>query len=320
MAVDRSQRRSMADAVPVPAAAAPAPVSGSRSEATPAADDQLRQQMAGLDRLELAAAPPRRRSARAWSAAWPKLAALAIALLAWQLVVSSGWKPEHLLPGPKKVLLELQDMAADGSLGTAISITARRALVGFGMALVIGVVTGSLIARVRVLRSAFGSFITGLQTMPSIAWFPLAILLFQPSEAAIRFVVVLGAAPSIANGLISGADQVPPLLLRAGKALGAKGWAAFRHVVLPASLPPFLAGSKQGWAFAWRSLLAGELLVVIPSQLSIGVTLQNARDLLDAPRLLATMLVILVIGIIVDSVLFGTIERAVRKRWGLVGP
>lgn len=289
-------------------------------QATAGADDQLAQQLAGLDRLELAAAPPRRHRARAWSAAWPKLAALAIALLAWQLVVASGWKPEHLLPGPKTVFGELQDMAADGSLGTAVSITARRALVGFGMALVIGMVMGSLIARVRGLRSAFGSFITGLQTMPSIAWFPLAILLFQPSEAAIRFVVVLGAAPSIANGLISGADQVPPLLLRAGKALGAKGWAAFRHVVLPASLPPFLAGAKQGWAFAWRSLLAGELLVVIPSQLSIGVTLQNARDLLDTPRLLATMLVILVIGIIVDSVLFATIERAVRKRWGLVGP
>ena len=116
-------------------------------------------------------------------------------------------------------------------------------------------------SRSRVLRAAVGSLITGLQTMPSIAWFPLAILLFKLTEAAIMFVVVLGAAPSIANGLISGVDHVPPIMLRAGRVLGAKGISAYRHVMLPAALPSFIAGLKQGWAFAWRSLMAGELLV-----------------------------------------------------------
>ena len=130
----------------------------------------------------------------------------------------------------------------------------------------IGTVVGSLVARIPTLRAAFGSLITGLQTMPSIAWFPLAILIFQLSERAILFVVVLGAAPSIANGLITGADNVPPILLRAGRVLGARGLAAYRYVVLPASLPSFVGGLKQGWAFAWRSLMAGELLVVIRGQ------------------------------------------------------
>ena len=129
----------------------------------------------------------------------------------------------------------------------------------------------------RVLRAAFGSMITGLQTMPSIAWFPLAIVLFQLSERAILFVVVLGAAPSIANGLIAGADNIPPILLRAGRVLGARGMSAFRHVILPASLPSFVGGLKQGWAFAWRSLMAGELLDVVQGKPSVGVQARPGR-------------------------------------------
>jgi NitT/TauT family transport system permease protein len=194
----------------------------------------------------------------------------------------------------------------------------RRAAVGFAISLVIGVVLGSIVARVRLARVAFGSLITGIQTMPSIAWFPLAILLFQISEAAILFVVVLGAAPAIANGLISGADHIPPVLLRAGRVLGARGLSAYRHIILPASLPSFVTGLKQGWAFAWRSLMAGELLVVIADQPSIGFLLQTNRNLADAEGLLATMVVILVIGVVVDSVVFGRLDHAVRSRWGLV--
>ena len=139
--------------------------------------------------------------------------------------------------------------------------------------------------------------------MPSVAWFPLAFLLFGISEGAIRFVVVLGAAPSIANGLIAGVDQVPPLLLRAGRVLGAKGVVdvAPRH---PAGGAPALpvGGLKQGWAFSWRSLMAGELLVIIRGQQSLGVLLlRPGRDLNDSEGLLAAMLVILFVGIVVDA-------------------
>jgi NitT/TauT family transport system permease protein len=169
------------------------------------------------------------------------------------------------------------------------------------------------------VRSAVGALITGLQTMPSIAWFPLAILLFKLSEAAILFVVVMGAAPSIANGLISGVDHVPPLLLRAGRMAGAQGIRLYRHVVLPAALPSFVGGLKQGWAFAWRSLMAGELLVLIPGTSSIGSRLEFARTNVDTPALLAMMVVILVIGLVVDTV-FGRADGAIRRRWGLVDP
>lgn len=181
----------------------------------------------------------------------------------------------------------------------------------------VGVLVGSIVASSKVVRSAVGSMITGLQTMPSIAWFPLAIMLFKRTEGAILFVVVIGAAPSIANGLIAGVDHVPPMLLRAGRMMGARGVAAYRHVVLPASLPSFVAGLKQGWAFAWRSLMAGELLVIL-GRPSVGFLLQEKRNLNDAPGLLAMMIVVLLIGIVVDTVLFGNLDRWIRRRWGLV--
>jgi NitT/TauT family transport system permease protein len=172
-----------------------------------------------------------------------------------------------------------------------------------------------LVSRFRVVRSAIGSMITGLQTMPTIAWFPLTILLLGANETAILFVVVLGAAPSIANGLISGVDHIPPILLRAGRVLGARGLRNYRHVILPAALPGFVAGLKQGWAFAWRSLMAGELLVILGN--SLGAGLQFARDLSDARGLISRMIVILLIGILVDSLGFARAEAAIRDRWGL---
>jgi NitT/TauT family transport system permease protein len=130
--------------------------------------------------------------------------------------------------------------------------------------------------------------------------------------------VVLGAAPAIANGLIQGADHVPPLLVRAGRVMGAKGFSLYRFVVLPASLPSFVGGLKQGWAFSWRSLMAGELLVIIANKPSIGFQLQVGREFSNADLVLAVMIVILVIGILVDEVVFGTLDRWVRRRWGLI--
>ncbi|HEY2812863.1 MAG TPA: ABC transporter permease [Acidimicrobiales bacterium] len=278
----------------------------------------LTEELAGLDALELADRNRVSRTHRIWSATWPKVAAVAIALGLWQLVVWSGWKPEYVLPGPAKVAGELRDEIADGRLQRALWLTLGRAARGYAIAIVIGVAVGSIVASSKIVRSAFGSFITGLQTMPSVAWFPLALLLFKRSEAAILFVVVLGAAPSIANGLLSGIDQIPPLYLRAGRVLGARGLTLYRRVILPAALPGFVGGMKQGWAFAWRSLMAGELIVIIAGHQSIGVLMQNARDFSDAPALMASMVVILTVGIVVDAVFFAGLERTIRRRRGLL--
>ena len=235
---------------------------------------------------------------------------MGIFLLIWQCIVWSGWKPEYALPGPRAVLARLWEDLQTAELWEAIGITLRRGVWGFAIAIVIGVVVGALVSQFKFLRSAVGSMITGLQTMPSIAWFPLAILLFKLSDAAITFVVVLGAAPSVANGLIHGIDHIPQNLTRAGRVLGARGLVAYRHVILPAALPDFVAGLKQGWAFAWRSLLAGELIVIIANQTSLGQYLAFNRELADAEGLIAIMIVIFVIGVVIDAI--SAIERSAR--------
>jgi sulfonate transport system permease protein len=279
--------------------------------------------MAGLDALELAggAGSRRLRGARGFavaarSALWPRLLALAIAVGGWQLVVWAGWRPEYVLPGPVAVLAELWRLAGTGDFWIAVATTLRRALTGFALAGVIGFVLGVAVARSRPLRAALGSMITAMQTMPSIAWFPLAILLFQLTESAIAFVVVLGAAPSVANGVLAGVDYVPPLLLRAGRNLGARGLTLYRYVIAPASLPAVVAGLKQGWAFAWRSLMAGELLVIIANRPSLGARLDFARQFSDAPGLLAYMVVILLLGLLVDAA-FGSADRGIRRVFGI---
>jgi NitT/TauT family transport system permease protein len=276
--------------------------------------------LAGLDRLELSPQPGRDflRGTRikVLGGLWPKLLAIVIVLALWELLYLSNYKPHYIFPGPATVLPNLWDQANHSLLWQAIGTTMRRAVIGFGLALVIGSVVGALVSRIKVLRAAVGSMITGLQTMPSIAWFPFAIIFFGLNTSAILFVIVLGAAPSIANGLIAGVDYTPPLLLRAGKTMGLRGLALWRHLILPASLPTFVAGLKQGWAFAWRSLMAGELLVIIAGTSSIGVLLSSDQDQSDMPSAMSIMIVILILGIAVDA-LFGAVDKSIRRRRGL---
>ena len=281
---------------------------------------RLDQDLAGLDALELAEKTRTSLLRRAWRATWPKLGAIALFFGIWQLVVWSGWRPPHLLPPPSAVFAELGEMWTDGILVTAIENTLRMAAIGYVIAVVLGTALGLAVARVRVLRAAFGSLITGLQTMPSVAWVPWSILLFKLSTGAILFVTVIGSVPAIANGLISGTDQINPVMLRAGRVLGARGLRSYRHIVLPASLPGFVGGLKQGWAFAWRSLMAGEIITTIPGEPNVGGLLNINRTLSNAAGVMAMMLIILVIGIVVDALLFSTLERAVARRWGLSGP
>lgn len=279
--------------------------------------DRIDEELAGLDRLEIPAdtRPPLAR--RAWATTWPKLAAIGIVLLVWQVAVWAEWRKVYLLPPPKAVFARLWDDIGTADMWNAVFHTMQRAVVGFLVAIVIGTAIGLAVSASRVVRTAIGSMITGLQTMPSIAWFPLALLLFGLDNSAIYFVVVLGAAPSIANGLIHGVDSMPPLLRRVGRSMGASRTGLYRDFVVPAAMPSVVAGLKQGWAFAWRSLMAGELLVVIPGTQTIGTRLQFARELSDAEGVMATMIVILVIGIFVDAMVFSRLERRVLKARGL---
>jgi NitT/TauT family transport system permease protein len=271
------------------------------------------------DVLEATARRPGRMPVlRLWSWLWPKVAAVAIVLAAWQAAVWSGWQPDYVLPGPLPVFQRLAQDLGNRNFDVGILITLRRALTGYAIAVAIGSVAGILIARITVLRRAIGSAILGLQSMPSIVWFPVAILLFGLNEKAIFFVVILGAAPSVAGGLLSGVDHVQPLLVRVGRVMGARGMSLYRHVILPAALPSFVGGLKQGWAFAWRSLMAGEIIGIVGHQFGIGQQIQVARDFADMQQLLAIIVVIFVIGVVIDSV-FGSLDRVIRRRWGLLG-
>lgn len=265
-------------------------------------------------------APPRIRLpiARIWSGTWPKGAAIVLGLAAWQAVIWSGWKPDYVLPGPLPVFQRLaQDLRSPG-FDLGVAVTLRRALLGYAIAVAIGSVAGVAIARVLVLRRAVGSAILGLQSMPSIAWFPFAIMLFGLNETAIFFVIIMGAAPAIAGGLLSGVDHVQPLLVRVGRVMGAHGLVLYRHVILPAALPAFVGGLKQGWAFAWRSLMAGEIIGIVSHQLSVGQQIEFARQFADPEQLLAILIVVFVISVVIDA-LFGLLDRSIRRRWGLGG-
>jgi NitT/TauT family transport system permease protein len=289
------------------------------------ADLTDRRALAGLDNLELqealAAGPGRkgRLAAKIWAATWPKLLAIALVLLLWQLVWVlniRGTSGNGIMKGPIRTLPVLWDELQHAQLWGAIGTTLHRAVIGYAAAVVIGSLVGAVVSRVKPLRAAVGSIITGLQTMPSIAWFPFAIIFFGLSNAAILFVIILGAAPSIANGLIAGVDYTPPLLLRAGKVLGLKRIALYRYLILPASLPSFIAGMKQGWAFAWRSLMAGELLVTLGT-FSLGRLLSNNQENQDMAGAISIMIVILLVGILVDMG-FNQVNGVIRRRWGLV--
>jgi len=249
----------------------------------------------------------------------PGLGGIALLYAIWAAVVASGWRPEWVLPAPKAVLHRIWIELAYVDTWIALRITLQRALLGYAIALAIGLFVGLAMVRLRWLRGAFGGFTTGLQTLPSIVWFPFAILMFQLGEAAILFVVVLGAAPSIANGLLDAVDQIPPQLVKAGRSLGARGFTLYRRVVIPAALPGFVNGLKQGWAFSWRSLMAGELIVIIGDRPSIGTRLAASRDLADAEGLMAWMIVILAIGLLIHLFGFGLAEQRMMGKRGLLG-
>jgi len=280
------------------------------------------QALRGLDSLELQPGrgqqDPGRLARKAWAALWPKLLAIALVVAVWELITLTGWK-KYVLKGPGPVFSDLWQQMQHGMLWSTIGWTMRSALIGYVVALLIGSVVGLLVARIKPLRAAVGSIITGLQTMPSVAWAPFAIILFGEDNSAILFVVILGAAPSIANGLITGVDYTPPLLLRAGKTMGLRGIALYRYLILPASLPAYVAGLKQGWAFAWRSLMAAELFIAIVGQISIGQQLSVDQQSLDFAGASTMIIVILVIGIVVDT-LFTKADTAIRRRRGLLDP
>lgn len=280
--------------------------------------DDLASLEAGLDALEATDARKRHRGRKVLSATWPPVLAVGVLLGLWELGYRSGVKPSYALPSPMDVALVLRSQLRDGTLLDAMRTSLTRGGLGFLIALAIGTPLGILIARVHPIRRGIGPLVSGLQSLPSVAWVPAAIIFFGIGDTAIYAVVLLGATPSIANGMVSGIDQIPPLYQRVGRVLGASGLSAARHVLLPAALPGYVGGLRQGWAFSWRSLMAAELIVNSPELgQGLGQLLDTGRNLNDMSLVFAGILGILVVGIAVELCVFAPIERSVLRRRGL---
>jgi len=281
--------------------------------------DDRRAFEAGLDALEAPALPSRPGPGAVFvRSVLPPLVAVAVFIVLWQLAYSSELKPSYALPSPLDVLHTFGQTVGDGRAWDAISISVTRGAAGFLASLAVGTVLGLAMWRSRWLRAALGPFVSGLQSLPSVAWVPAAIIWFGLSDAAIYAVVLLGAVPSIANGLLAGFDQVPPLLDRVGRVLGLGIAGRIRHVLLPAALPGYLAGLKQGWAFSWRSLMAAELITYSPALgIGLGQQLNIGRELNSMDLVIASIFLILVVGVAIELLVFAPVERRVLQARGL---
>ncbi|MDP9952935.1 MULTISPECIES: ABC transporter permease [Streptomyces] len=249
----------------------------------------------------------------------PPVVAVVLVLVVWELLVRAQVTETYKLPSPSAVWDSAREMWLAGTLLEVVWTSVSRGLLGFLLAVAIGTPLGLLVARVKLVRAAIGPILSGLQSLPSVAWVAPAVIWLGLNDRMMFAVILLGAVPSIANGLVSGVDQVPPLFLRAGRTLGATGLRGTWHIVLPAALPGYLAGLKQGWAFSWRSLMAAEIIASSPELgLGLGQLLENGRSNFDMPGIFLSILLILFVGIAIDLLIFSPLERWVLRSRGLL--
>jgi NitT/TauT family transport system permease protein len=237
-------------------------------------------------------------------------------LVVWETLFRLKLWPDYLFPAPSEVLLTLLTGIGNRTFLVGIAGSLRRLAQGYVIALGVGLTLGLLMAQLRWLKETIGLLVLGLQTLPSICWLPLAILWFGLSERAILFVVVMGAVLSIAQATEDGVLNTSRQYLRVARNLGARGWRLYTSVILPAALPSIVTGMKLGWSFAWRSLMAGELLYTLPG---LGNLLMMGRELNDMSQVVAVMVVIVALGTLTDRLIFFKVERRIRERWGVLG-
>ncbi len=236
-------------------------------------------------------------------------------LALWQGVASFGPWPPHVLPGPQEVLTSMIAGIRDGTLVTGVAISLRRLALGYGLASIAGVLLGLWMGRSVVAERIIGTLLAGLQPLPSICWMPLALIWFGLNDGAILFVVILATVGTVGLAVRDAVIGIPRLWIRAAQNMGLGGRALWLRVLLPAALPGTLTGLRIGWSYAWRALMAGELLFVAGG---LGQVMHVGRELNDMARVMAGMLAIVVLGLVFDNVLLGSVETRMRRRWGVV--
>lgn len=246
----------------------------------------------------------------------PVLLFFATLVFAWHLASTSGrWSPV-LLPSPRDVLDYLIEAGRDGTLATATLVTLKRLLMGYAIGIVIGIPLGLLTSTSQFFQDTIGALALGLQTLPSVCWIPLALLWFGQTESAMLFVVIMGTLGSVLIAADTGARSIPPIYSRVARTMGSEGLDKWTRVILPASAPFLVSGLKQGWAFAWRSLMAAEIYVTILTGFGLGHLLHYGRELSAMDQVIGIMLVIVAIGLVADKLLFSPWERFMHRRWG----
>ncbi|MEQ1748692.1 MAG: ABC transporter permease [Prosthecobacter sp.] len=245
------------------------------------------------------------------------LAFFTVLIALWEAASRAGWWSPVLVPSPLAIGRYIVEAVADGSLLKAGMVTMQRLLIGYIIGLALGIPLGLLTARFRFAADTLGVLALGLQTLPSVCWVPLALLWFGQTEAAMLFIVIMGTLWAVLLATDHGIRQIPPIYRRAASTMGSNGLHLLWHVLLPASLPHLVSGMKQGWAFAWRSLMAAEIYVTVLTGFGLGHLLHYGRELQAMDQVAAIMLVILLVGFAADKALFSPWENFLRKRWGL---
>ncbi len=239
----------------------------------------------------------------------------------WQLVFMLGIWPKTLMPSPAQVATTVANLVSNSLLTSGIGVTMIRLAAGFVISIGIGAVVGLAMVKFRGFGKTMSSFAVGLLTFPSIAWVPFAILLIGFNDLGILFVVIMASVFSVMITTYSSIRNIPPIYLRAANNMGAKGFALFRYVMIPAATPSLILGIRQAWSFAWHALIGAEMLITTVmygvERYGLGHVLSVGRDYNDMSQIIATMIAIFTIGLIFDRVIFRKIEERVRSRWGL---
>lgn len=246
----------------------------------------------------------------------PGILFFVLLVAAWELLVKSNVWPRYLLPSPSDVVEYLARATADGTLPKATWITIKRLLLGYVAGLAIGIPLGVLTGRIELFRQTIGWLALGLQALPSICWAPLSLLWFGQTEKAMLFIVLMGSVWSVMLATEHGVRNVPKIYVWAARTMGSKGLHTLVHVIVPAAFPFIVGGMKQGWAFAWRSLMAAEIYVTIVTGFGLGHLLHYGRELHAMDAVIGIMLVIVCVGLITDKLIFAPIERTIRRKWG----
>ena len=253
----------------------------------------------------------------AWTGIIAAVAFFAFLIGVWEYGSRALWWKPNLIPSPLDIWKYIVEKGSDGELLSACWVTLKRLLIGYVIGIALGIPLGLLTARFKFVNNTLGVVALGLQTLPSVCWVPLSLLWFGQTESSMLFIVIMGTLWAVLLATDHGIRQIPPIYRRAASTMGSSGLHLLWHVLLPASLPHLVSGTKQGWAFAWRSLMAAEIYVPVLTGFGLGHLLHYGRELHAMDQVAAVMLVILIIGFAADKALFTPWERFLRRRWGL---